>query len=246
LGLEVSDAVVQAMTGRFCELDQSSATPAYGFETGRAYSSMVYGHTSAMLETLRRVYGERPVLQALGRYARKFRFGHPTPDDMLAAFEEVMGPRVRENLRVGLFERGWVDYVVTTIEGTEDVAPRGIFDKDSGRTVVDAKTIGGGFRGTVVVTRRGTLRFPVDIELTLGDGRTHRVRWDGEEEVTRIPYEGKMPLRAAVVDPDEAVVLDHDRTNNHGTVHLHAGGGAGLTSERMLYWFQLLAQMVSS
>ena len=58
----------------------------------------------------RRVYGKELGARAIGRYARRFRFRHPTPDDLLASFAEVIGPDCRAMLEEALFDKGWVDF----------------------------------------------------------------------------------------------------------------------------------------
>src|SRR5208283_1005096 len=151
------------------------------FRTGADYGRLVYERTAAILETFRRVYGELAVSRALGRYTRRFRFEHPGPEDLIASFEVELGARPAASLRAALFEKAWVDYTVTSVFSKRSEEPGGIFDKDGKRELRAAKPVpDGGYEGWVLVTRRGTLTFPVDVELTLGDGTTRRVRWDGD------------------------------------------------------------------
>jgi hypothetical protein len=94
----------------------------------------------------------------------------------------------------------------------------------------------GAYEGWVLVTRRGTLTFPVDVELELADGTIRRVRWDGDRAL-RIPYTGKVALCSAVVDPDHTVLLDDDPTNNHAAAASEAH--APRVIERVAYWAEL-------
>jgi hypothetical protein len=64
----------------------------------------------------------------------------------------------------------------------------------------------------VVVRREGALLFPVEIEVRLADGSRRRSRWDGQGERWSVDAGGEVD--AVVVDPDLAVLLDHDLANN--------------------------------
>ena len=66
----------------------------------------------------------------------------------------------------------------------------------------------------MLVRKKGTLRFPVDVELIAEDGTVQRIRWAAMTDAARLPYEGKSRLVAAVVDPDRRILLDADLTNN--------------------------------
>jgi hypothetical protein len=139
-------------------------------------------------------------------------------------FEDGLGRAAAATLRAGLFEKGWVDYAV---------------DEVSSEQKQEA------WEGSVLVRRRGTLSFPVDVELVMTDGSTRRARWDGVDESTRIPWHGPVALRAAVVDPDDRVVIDENLENNHRTADGLDGEGAPRTLERMTYWTQLVLQAIS-
>ncbi len=246
LGFTLSDAAIQSVFGNLQEHDQPVAQPAPAFDTGSAYGDLVYARTGAIVETLRRVYGDAKVSTALGRYARKNRFQHPTPDDLVAAFSEVLGEGPSRTMRAALFDKGWVDYAILGIQDQRSSPPAGIFDRDGKReTLPEGKTGDGSFDGWVLVARRGTLSFPVDVELSLADGTATRLRWEGDGDSVRLPYHGKVALRAAVVDPDHAVLLDDNLANNHATVPLEHTAGAPRTFERGLYWAELLLSALS-
>jgi hypothetical protein len=244
LGLTVSDATGQAVSSFRSTHNEPVAQPAHAFVSGADYGRLVYGRTCALLETFRRVYGDDAMARAMGTYTRRWRFKHPTPDDFLAVIAEVLGERAAATLRTGLFDKGWVDYVVTGIEDHEARDPAGIFDRDGKRETVAEGARRGGHEGWVLVQRRGTLSFPVDIELTLEDGSTRRVRWEGIDDSIRVPYSGPVALRGAVVDPDHAVLVDERPANNHATTP--AGSRRALaTLERATYWAQSFLQAVA-
>lgn len=240
-GLEIGIAEWGAERARHFVHDEKVAQPAWAFQTGAAYGALVYSRTAAILETLRRVYGDDKLRRAMGTYARRYRFKHPTPDDFLATIGEVMGDEAKENLRAALFDKGWVDYVVTSVSSRRAKPPAGIFDRDGKRETVSAETAeGSGYGGWVLVTRRGSLVFPVEIELVSEDGTRRRVPWDGHDDSIRVPYTGTSPLRAAIVDPDRRVLIDQHPDNDFGAPAGATKGGAPRTLERATFWAETI------
>lgn len=183
------------------ELDAPVAQPVPSFVDGTDYGALVYSRTATILATLGNVYGEPLVQRALGRYARRFRFQHPGPGDLLQAVREVVGEDAAAQLRAALFDRGTVDYAVISFESSADPA--------------------GGYRGSALVRRRGALRFPVDVELVSEDGAAQRIRWDAAEASARLPWHGTARLRSVVIDPEHRVLLDSDLANNARARSLH-------------------------
>ena len=197
-GLQVSLSALGRVVAARAAHNDEIAQAAPDFQAGGDYGALVYARTSMILHTLGRVYGAARLKQAVGRYARRYRFEHPRPEHFIGAVEEILGPDAAEVLRVALFERGWVDYVVEAI----DSAPAG--DPVS-------------WQGYALVRRLGTLTLPVTVALTAEDGTVTRSRWSTRDNAARIPYSGQSPLIAAVIDPDHRVLLDNDLTNNART-----------------------------
>ena len=244
LGLTWSNAAMQGTLSNLGVHDAKVAQPAPSFVSGTDYARLVYLRTGAVMETMRRAYGDEPVGRALGRYARKYRFQHPGPEDLLAAFAEVLGPAAAATLRAAYFDKGWVDYAIAGIRSHRVHDAAGVFDRDGKRETVREGQGGGAFEGWVLVERRGTLSFPVDVELLLADGSTQRLHWSGEGDSMRFPYSGPVALKAAVVDPDDVIVVDQSRTNNFATEAQSAPAGTARSTERLLYWAELVLQAV--
>ena len=247
LGLRIGDAEGHAMQARFHVHDERIAQPAHAFATGSAYGTQVYSRTMTTLETLRRVYGADVMNRALGVYARKFRFRHPTPEDLLAVITAEAGERVGKTLRAALFDKGWVDYVVSQTSSHPSRKPAGIFDVAGKRETVpvDRSSASAKYEGWALVTRRGTLSFPVEIELVSEDGSRKRVPWDGAAESIRVPYAGASKLVGVVVDPDRKVLLDAAPENNHAVAGSASSPGAPRVLERATYWAEMLLQVVA-
>jgi hypothetical protein len=242
-GLSVSDQTIQAVVSNITAHDAPVAQSAYAFGTGADYGGLVYMRTATIFSTLRRSLGEDLVDRAFGRYARKYRFGHPGPEELIGVFREVMGDRVAQTLHTALFDEGWVDFVAVDASSVRSKEPSGLFDHDGKRETAAGKMTSG-YEGSALVQRHGTLVFPVDIDLVREDGTKQRVHWDGEGREIRIPYHGDVPLRSVVVDPDDRVPLDEKMTNNFLTVPGEPRGGAPRTLERVLYWVELALQTV--
>jgi hypothetical protein len=243
LGLRVSDAAIQAVSGNQAVHDEPVAQSASAFSSGANYARLVYARTAALLETFARVYGDDAVGRAIGLYTRRFRFEHPGPEQLIAVFEEVLGGPPAATLRTALFDRGWVDYVVESVSSQRSKAAAGVFDSNGKRETLESRDEGE-WEGSVLVAHRGTLAFPVDIDLVLEDGSTRREHWDGAGAWKRISWHGPVALRAALVDPDDHVLIDLNVENNHGSVE-GRGGGAPRTLERATYWMQLVLQALS-
>jgi hypothetical protein len=173
-------------------------------------------------------------------------------------FGEVLGARAAETMRAALFDKGWVDYVVDGAWTERARRPAGWFDRQpaagaaaagasngapSRERVEPSDAEGGQWENAVALRRRGTLSFPVDVELSLADGSTRRERWDGEGDYKRIAWTGPVALRGVVVDPDDRVMIDYNLENNRASVE-GGGGGAPRTLERATYLMQLALQAV--
>lgn len=243
-GLRLSDAAINAVGSSPRASDEPVAQAADAFTTGGNYGALVYSRTASLVETLRRVYGDDAVGRALGRYARRYRFQHPGPDELLAIVSEVLGERVAATMRRALFEEGWVDYVVEGATAHEAQRAAGIFDIAGKRDrVTPGAREGGGWDNGVLVRRRGTLSFPVDVQMTMADGTTRLERWDGEGTSKRFAWHDAVALESVSVDPDERVLLESTRLNNHAAV---MGGErfAWRVLERAAYDVELLLQAV--
>jgi Peptidase family M1 domain len=237
-GLRIGDIEAQAERARHFGHDEKIAQGAGAFATGTSYGALVYSRTATLLETLARAYGKPKMDRALGVYTRRFRFQHPTPSDLIATITSEIGPGAGENLRAALFDKGWVDYALTQISSHPSHGAAGMFDRGGKRETIapDKTTRPNRYGGSVLVVRRGTLRFPVEIELVAVDGSRSRVSWDGESELYRIPYSGTSPLRAAVIDPDDKILLDERPENNFATAPGKDAAGAPRVLERATFW----------
>jgi hypothetical protein len=215
MGLSVGlDAIHRGMSVGAVH-NEPVAQPAQAFASGGDYAKLVYGRTATILGTFARVYGHDVLMRALGRYTRRYRFEHPTLEQFVATFREVLGDGPTKNLKTALFDKGWVDYATANGSSTREEAPAGVFDRAGKRETVTPGTLAGSvWQGWALVMRHGTLRFPVDIELWGADGSVQLARWDGEGDFTRVAYRGASELVRVIVDPSAKVTLDENLLNN--------------------------------
>ena len=212
--LRVRNAAVQRAIDRGVASDEIVAQPAPAFPSARHYGGLVYARTAELLRSLAASYGAEHVDGALARYARRNRFGHPGPPELLAAFRDEGDPWLEGALRAGLYERGEVDFVASELSVTSQSTPGGIFDKATGRETIAAGSTTGRFVGSALVVRRGPVAMPVPITLTFADGTTRRLSWDGRGRWARVTATSTSPLMSLEIDPERRIEIDVDFANN--------------------------------
>lgn len=218
--------------------DDIVGKPATEFTSFNSLGALVYQRTATILDTMARVYGRKKLNQALGRYARYYRFRHPAPPHLVAALRETLGDRAAVNFEAAVFERGNVDYVARGLDSVQEREPAGIFERGNGRTSIDTSSpsVPPVWLSRAVVTRRGSLKFPVEIEMGFEDGTTLRRRWSGEGTTKTLEHRGASRLVSVHVDPDHKVTLDDNLLNN-----ALSDPGAELAS--MQHFSRFLAQL---
>ncbi len=194
LGLELSGEALR----RFVMLSRSAPLPiaqsATDYRSMHDLGSIAYQRTAILFQTLANVYGEAAVAEGLRRYAVRQRFGHPTPDDLLAALAETLPPAALDNARQALFEGHGVNYVLSGLE--------------------TSPLEGGLVESRVRVRRDGELQFPVTLALRTAAGEQLTEVWDGAEPSHEFTRRGPSPIVSAWIDPDTAVLLDDNLLDN--------------------------------
>jgi hypothetical protein len=170
------------------------ALPATAYPSSREVGAVVYQRTALLFQTLANVYGEAEIAGALRRYALRYRFGHPTPEDLLAVLGETLSETALANVRGALFEGQSVNY---QLEGLESV-----------------RLPDGQVESRVRVNRRGELRFPVTISMRTAAGEVLTERWDGDQPSGVFGHVGTSPIVSVVVDHEQRVLLDENLLDN--------------------------------
>jgi len=185
------------------------AQPASSFLTGAIYSNHAYNRTALVMDSFDRAY-DGSVTRSLQRYAKAHTFAHPEPQDLLDAFQTETSPAAAQQLRIALFDRGWVDNAVLDLSCTS--------------------------KCSALIARRGTLQLPVDLEFWGTDGAKHRQALPSLKDLEWIDAPEDMTVTRVLLDPDHKIGLDEDLANNAiGSIPR-----ANRVLERGIYWTELL------
>lgn len=161
------------------------------------YGTAAYVKPTAALETIRRVWGKARFEGALGTYARRQRFGHPSPQDLYAAFDANYWPVFSAQvLQEMLSHPQPVDYRLHSVRHHRRH---------------------GQWQTEFTVERHGKVSLPIWIALRQQDGRVLRLSWLGQEEALHVSHLGKQRVVQVDVDPYRHVVSDHRPQNNRWT-----------------------------
>ncbi|RYZ66885.1 MAG: hypothetical protein EOP08_03935 [Proteobacteria bacterium] len=150
----------------------------------------------------------------LGTYTRTHRFGHPTEADLLAAVGAGLDDVARRFLETGLSASGTFDALPLEASTAKRREPAGLFGGPEGRTPRTAET-GPDWLSTLVLSRRGELALPIEVELRFRDGSRRLRTWDvGPERTTQWREESASELVAVRVDPQRKLLVDSNWENN--------------------------------
>jgi hypothetical protein len=213
---------------------------AWSYSPG-AYSFYSYTKPELLLRTLEGYLGRTTMARVMRTYHERWRFRHPSSDDFYAVANEVSGRDLAWYFKAVVEGSGVIDYEVVSATSEREVQPQGrLAGKAGAWTLVEADDKNADkapWRTRVVVRRLGTVAFPTVVQLTWEDGSTERVPWDGSQTWTRIDRLGPKKLRSAVIDPENRITLEVNRTNNGKRLEPDTRLAASWTS-RWIFWLQ--------
>lgn len=187
--------------GRYATLqgpfDQPVELPAKDYSSFSRLASIVYGRTPLALVTLGRVYGEKKLERALFHYAKAHRFRHPRPRHFYAAIGKELGAGAEHQLKAIFRKSATIDLSVGRVESQSRLQ---------------------GFHSQITLLREGALRFPFLARATLADGTTLERKFSGKEAQHTWQFEHPAALESVDVDPQNAILIDENRLNNHWKV----------------------------
>jgi hypothetical protein len=227
------------------------ARKAWTYRDGASYGLNSYGKPALVLQTLERLLGEETMVKVLRTYARRWRFGHPTTEDFLAAVDEVTGGGWRWYFGETFFSGDLCDYAVE-VKTTPARRPAGFFPGKDGTLAYQAppeqeeEPRGPDqerFDSHVTILRHGEVRLPVELRVEFEDGRVVNERWNGRDRWYRFRYEGAKVVRAAI-DPGHKIAIDVDPTNDEWIANKGpARRAAAKWAARYLFWLQNLLEL---
>jgi hypothetical protein len=202
----------------------STFNNSWSFPRG-SYGSTVYQKPATMLNTLERMTGTETMDRIFRRYYDRWAFRHPSTPDFIRIVNEVVredhGTRFGENLSwffdQFLYGTAAVDYSVRSIRVNSVYSKGGLYDKDDGKTFIEAKRTDGLYRSVVQLDRLQDGIIPVDVEVTFDNGEVVIAHWDGKEKVFDLVYEKPARVVSAWIDPSCKILLDINLLNNSYT-----------------------------
>ncbi len=225
--------------------------PAWEYHDRRSYVVNAYSRPALFVATLRRTLharlgaqdGERAFVLGMERYARDWRFRHPTTPDFMASFSDGSGHDIAPLAAALLRTSGVLDYAVESIETVHEPDLVGRTERDGEEIMIaaqDAERRRGEPQTAVVVRRRGEVIVPVRLQVTREDGPPDEVtwtsvEWDGRERWKRFVFEGRFV--AARIHPDAEYLQDVDRRND--SMRREQNGRPGVKwGVRFLLWLE--------
>ena len=194
LGVSVSASALTATIASLGADKGLLGRPASAFRDFSTLSATIYAKTALLLNTLGSVYGTDKLERALRRYAMAERFRHPTPNELISAVATELGPEAAHNLRTALNSDGWVDFCVSEL----------VVQRQSAHE----------FKSKIVLERRGTLEFPVEVLVKLSNGEVIRRTWSSKDPAITWETAGRSPVASVMIDPDGKVAIENQRENN--------------------------------
>ena len=214
------------------------------YRQGAPYGAMAYNKPELMHWTLEGFLGWETYREVLATYHMRYRYAHPTPDDFFEMVSDVSG------VEMDWFFDQWyntadvIDYAVGEVEQWRPRLPHGSTERP------DFAPEGGppwapegieepaaGWRTEVTIRRNGEFTIPVEVLVVFEEGDRVVERWDGRDRLVTFEYERADRVARVIVDPEEKLVLDINRTNNSWVREADHRGSWKLTL-RWLTWLQ--------
>lgn len=247
LGLRVDSVALQRARYVMQARHDPLTRPAWRFLDRSSYAAISYSKTALVLDTLDRYLGDDRLRRALASYFQRWRFRHPRGADFRAAVEQSVGEDLRWYFDRVVQGTGVLDYAVTRVTAEKAYNLTGYPLADGGQVgeaVTPEVTGPPRYHNEVVVERLGTVRMPVDVQISFDDGSLANERWDGNERWKRFESTGTQRVEWAIVDPHVALPLDVNRLNNS---RMRESGTRGIVrlASRWGFWFQNLLYFLS-
>jgi len=194
-------------------------TPAFAYQNRSSYRVNSYPRPAVVLRTLSGVVGEAAFMKGMRHYSGEWRYRHPYPEDFYASFQEGAGLDVAWYFDDLFGGTGVVDWGVE-VDQHKTPKPAGLFLEDGEFVEPDGDVEPDDlWRYDVVVTRSGTLRLPLTVEVAFADGETRRYEWSREAQADtnwwRLPIEpGAEKVRQVLLDPERVYFIDTNMTDN--------------------------------
>lgn len=195
------------------------------FPTG-SYGMLNYSKPATWMNALDRMIGRETMDLLMQTYYERFKFKHPTTKDFINVANEVVtqkhGDKFGKNLN-WFFDQVLMgthvcDYAVKGVYNRTLTQPSGMYDKKETRIFVSPEAIGKKYKATVEIQRVGDMQMPVEIMVYFENGEERLEKWDGKGTELKLEFETETRLISVVIDPENKLTMDVNRTNNSFTL----------------------------
>ena len=190
--------------------------------TDPEFGRIIYYKTATMLATLERMIGKAAMDSVMRAYFRRWRFRHPSGQDFVSVFNELLPSLRPDRYSAGL---GWFfdqvlhstatcDYEVEEISSfpAARIEPAEESDAHSEKPLDPPL-----YTSAVTVRQLGEARIPTSIRISFEDGSEFIEEWDGRSTSVKLHYTRTSRVRSAEVDPESVILLDLNMINNSRT-----------------------------
>jgi hypothetical protein len=188
----------------------------WAFRSFGSYVVASFDKTAVALKTLEGLAGEQPFAIAMRRYVERYRFRHPTGNDLFAVFEETTGSDLDWFFEQAFRGDGEVDWTVLKAWNRRELQPRGMsWNGNQWLEMAPDEEDPGRWSVAVEVGRRGEFIGPVEVLMVFADGSEQRRTWDGVSRWVRWRFPSQHPLVQVIVDPEGVWALEVERGDNY-------------------------------
>ncbi len=216
------------------------------------YGSMAYDKASTMMQTLKGLLGAENFDNAMKNYYSKYQFKHPSGRDFTAAVNEEVAKMNNPDLGKNLdwFFNSMLrtdevcDYKLTKIVNRrQNNTKHGFFDTGLEKLFLDKDTVSE-IVSSIYVQRMGTMVMPVEVLVTLENGTTQLLKWNGKERCKEFVIKGTSRVVSAQIDPDNKIACDIDLVNNSIT-NESTQNPIWKYAVKFLFWLENIFQTVA-
>lgn len=217
------------------------------------YGTMVYDKTSTMMKTLKGMMGDENFDNAMKSYFNKYQFKHPSGRDFAAVMNEEVAAMNNPDLGQNL---DWFfdsmlrtdevcDYKLTKIVNRrQNNVKHGFFDTGLEKLFMDKDTVSE-ITSSIYVQRMGTMVMPVEVLVTMEDGSTRLLKWNGKERCKEFVITGTQRVVSAQIDPENKIACDVDIINNSVTKESSGTNPIWKYAVKFLFWLENIFQTVA-
>jgi len=214
-----------------------------------SYGANAYNKGELMHWTLEGFLGWETWREVLSTWYERWKFRHPTSEDFFTIANEVSGVDLDPFFDTFYHTAAAMDYEVYAVENIRTGAPSGSTERpdsapEGGPVWTPADpVIPEGWLSRVTARRLGELTLPVEVLIEFSDGEQVIERWDGGERSITWTWQKPAEVVSVIIDPEEKLVLDVNRTNNSWMSRADHRGARKLVL-RWLFWVQSLLEFL--